>query len=456
MARAGDGPIALRLAMAFVGVALAAVALLAGLTAVFVAADVSHLVTRQRDVLSQAVAVAAGAAWDRSDSWAGADLSPVLDLAARVGADMQVRDRAGLVVTASPGFSGLSPGTELQEAVVMGGRRAGRVIVRFSGSGLGGTDEGFRADLWRAIAGAAGLAALLSLLVALAVSRRITMPVARLIRVAQAMGGGDRSARAGNVQGPEELRDLSVAFDQMADSLASQEKLRRNLVADVAHELRTPIAVLQAGHEALLDGIAEPTPGQLASLRDEVLRLARIVGDLSTLASAEAATLQLDQHRCDLADIAAAAAASLSGSFDAAGVSIERRLTRVQITGDPGRLHEVITNLLTNALKFTPPGGSVLLEAGPDELQARLSVSDTGAGIPPDELPHIFERFFRGHRAAGVAGSGIGLTIVAELVRAHHGRLDVTSTPGQGTKITVTLPGAGLALDGPGQAPQSL
>ncbi len=442
MARAGGGPIALRLALAFVGVTLAAVALLAVLTAVFVATDVSRLVTRQQAVLTRAVAVAAGAAWDRSNSWAGADLSPVLDLAARVGADVQVRGEAGNVVSASQGFSGLPASPELQQPVDVRGRQAGSVTVRFSGSGLGGIDEALRADLWRAIAGAAGLAALLALLVALALSRRITSPVARLIVAARAMGGGDRSARAGDVRAPGELRDLSVAFDQMADSLASQEKLRRNLVADIAHELRTPVAVLQAGHEALLDGIAEPDPRQLASLRDEVLRLARLVGDLGALASAEAAALQLTLRRCDLADIAAGAADSLSGSFDAAGVSFERRLTGVQILADPGRLHEVITNLLTNALKFTPAGGRVGLEAGPDELRATLSVSDSGEGIPPGELPHIFDRFFRGRQATSTAGSGIGLTIVAELVRAHSGRLEVTSAPGRGTKITITMPRA--------------
>lgn len=443
MARPGGGPIALRLALAFVGIALTAVAVLAGLTAVFVATDISHLVTRQQSGLTRAVALAAGAAWDRSDGWASADLSPVLDLAARVGADVQVRDRAGVLVGASsPGSIGLSSSPELQEAVVVRRRQVGRVIVRFSRSGLAGTDDALRADLWRAIAGAAGLAALLAMLVALTVSRRITLPVARLIVAARAMGGGDRSARVGDVRGPGELRDLSEAFDQMADSLARQERLRRNLVADVAHELRTPIAVLQAGHEALLDGVAEPTPGELASLRDEVLRLARIVGDLSVLASAESAALQLSQRRCDLSDIAATAADSLSGSFNTAGVSIDRRFTEVQVMGDPGRLHEVITNLLVNALKFTPAGGSVLLESGPRELQAMLSVSDTGVGIPPDELPQIFERFFRGKHAAGIAGSGIGLTVVAELVRAHDGRLDVMSTPGKGTKITVTMPRA--------------
>ena len=440
MARAGGGPIALRLALAFVGVALTAVALLAGLAAVFVATDVSHLVTRQQSSLTRAAAVAAGVAWARSDSWANADLSAVLDLAGQVGADVQVRDRAGHLVSASPGFSGLSSSAERQAAVVVRQQLAGHVIVRFSRSGLAGADDSLRMDLWRAIAGAAGLAALLALLVALTVSRRITLPVTRLIAVAQAMGGGDRTARAGDVRGPAELRDLLEAFDQMADSLARQEKLRRNLVADIAHELRTPIAVLQASHEALLDGVAEPTPGQLASLHDEVLRLARLVDDLRVLASAETAALQLSQQRCDLAQIAAGAADSLSGSFDTADVSLVRRLTEVQVTGDPGRLHEVITNLLINALKFTPAGGSVLLEAGPRDRHAALSVSDTGVGIQPDELPHIFERFFRGRHAAGIAGTGIGLTVVAELVGGHDGRLDVTSTPGQGTRISVTLP----------------
>jgi signal transduction histidine kinase len=440
MARPGGGPIALRLALTFVGVALTAVALLAGLTAVFVAADISHLVTRQQAGLTSAVAVAAGAAWHRSDGWNGADLSPVLDLAARVGADVQVRDQSGVLVRTSPGFARLSSNPELSQPVIVRRHQVGLVTVRFSRSGLAGTDEALRTDLWRAIAGAAGLAALLAMLVALTVSRRITLPVARLIEVATSMGEGDRSARVGDVQGPGELRDLSEAFDQMADSLARQETLRRHLVADVAHELRTPIAVLQAGHEALLDGVAEPTPGQLASLRDEVLRLARLVDDLGVLASAETAALQLSQRRCDLADIAAGAAGSLSGAFDTAGVSIEQRLASVQIMGDPGRLHEVVTNLLINALKFTPSGGAVLIECGPRERQGMLSVSDTGMGIEPDDLPHIFERFFRGQHAAGTRGSGIGLTVVAELVRAHDGRLDVTSTPGQGTKITVMLP----------------
>ena len=184
--------------------------------------------------------------------------------------------------------------------------------------------------------------------------------------MARATGRGDRTARAGDVRGPGELRDLAIAFDQMADSLARQETVRRNLVADVAHELRTPIAVLQASHEALLDGVAEPTPAQLTSLRDEVLRLARMVDGLQRLASAEAAALQLTLVPCDLAAIAAAAADSLAATFDAADISVERRLTEVQIMGDQGRLHEVIVNLLTNAVKFTPAGGRVMVETGPD------------------------------------------------------------------------------------------
>jgi len=445
MARPGGvGPIALRLALAFVGVALTAVALLAGLSAAFVAADVSHLLSGQQQSVTRAVAAAAGSAWEKHDRWHGADLSPVLDLTASVGADVEVRDGAGHVVGSSPGFGRLTSAPERDNVIVAGGRNVGQVIVRFTGTGLRGADETLRADLWRAIAGAAGLAALLALLVALGVSRRITSPVTRLIGVAKATGSGDRTARAGDVRGPGELRDLAIAFDQMADSLARQETVRRNLVADVAHELRTPIAVLQASHEALLDGVAEPTPAQLTSLRDEVLRLARMVDGLQRLASAEAAALQLRPVPCDLAAIAAAAADSLSATFDAADISVERRLAEVQIMGDQGRLHEVIVNLLTNAVKFTPAGGRVVLGTGPDGSRAVLRVCDTGQGIPPDELPRIFERFFRGQGASGVAGSGIGLAVVSELVHAHHGNLDVTSEPGKGTQVTVTLPRAAV------------
>src|SRR5215510_6619637 len=230
----------LRLALAFVGVALAAVALLAGLAAAFTAADVADLTNRQRSNLTSAVTVASGAAWDRTD------------------ADVQVRDQAGRIAAQSPQFRKHASSPQLSRPIVVRGQRVGQVVVRFSGTGLGAADAALRTALWRAIAGAAGLAALVALLTGLAVARRITRPVDRLIAVTRAMGQGDRAARVGPVDAPGEIGELATAFDLMADTRDRQEQLRRDLVADVAHELRTPIAVLQAGHEALLDGVTEP------------------------------------------------------------------------------------------------------------------------------------------------------------------------------------------------------
>jgi two-component system sensor histidine kinase BaeS len=442
-ARPGQpGPIALRLALAFVVVALAAVALLAGLTAVFAATDVSHLASRQRTELAAAIAVAAGAAWQRTDSWAGADLVPVLDLAARAGASVQIRDLAGRPVASSAGFAADEGRAQVSWPVQAEGQRVGQALARFTGSGLGGADRALQTALLTAIAGAAGLAALLALFAGLAAARRITRPVERLIAATRAMGAGDRTARAGPVRAPGELAELAAAFDQMADALDRHEQLRRDLVADVAHELRTPIAVLQAEHEALVDGVAEPTPGQLASLRDEVLRLGRMVGDLQTLAEADAAALRLTLARADLARITAAAADSLVGRFEAAGITLTRQLAPVQVAADPGRIHQIITNLLTNALKFTPAGGQVALTAGPADGTAVLRVTDTGVGIPAADLPRIFDRFWRGHQAARTSGSGIGLAIAAELARAHGGELTAASTEGRGTQMTLTLPRA--------------
>ena len=430
----------LRLALAFLVVALVAVALLAGLTAAFAAADVATLASHQRQELTSAISVAAAAAFDRNDSWASADLSPVLDLAGQTGADVQVRDRSGQVVAQSPGFTARASAPQYHAPVAVKGVPEGEAVVRFTGSGLGGADRGLENALLRAIAGAAGLAALLALLTGLAVARRITRPVERIIAVTRAMTRGERTARVGQIAAPGELGELAAAFDQMADTLARQEQLRRDLVADVAHELRTPVAVLQAGHEALLDGVTEPTPDELASLRDEVLRLARMVSDLQGLAAADAAALHLSRRRCDLADLAADAADSLAGQFEAAGITLERNLRPVGVLADSRWLHQVITNLLTNALKFTPAGGRVTVEAGLDGPGAVLTVADTGIGIPADELPHIFERFWRGRQAAQTSGSGIGLAVAAELAQAHGGELTAVSHPGLGTRMALTLP----------------
>ncbi len=279
------GALGLRLALAFAGVALAAIGVLAGLTAASTAADVSRLVRRQQAELTGAVAVAATTVYAQSGRWMGADLAPVLKLAERIGVGVQVRDASGRVVRSSPGYRGLAAGLERRTPVTEHRRRVGQVLIKFSGIGLAQADEALRADLLRAIAVATGLAAALALFVALAVSRRITLPVDRLIHAARARGRGQLDARAGTLRAPGQLRDLAVAFDQMADTLSREEGLRRNLIADVAHELRTPIAVLQAGHEALLDEVATPDREQLASLRDEVLRLVGMVDDLQRLAS---------------------------------------------------------------------------------------------------------------------------------------------------------------------------
>lgn len=437
------GQLGLRLSLAFVSVALAAVAAAIAFSSVTVSTDVDQLIKQQQRDLTHATAVAASAAYGQV-GWGRANLSPLTDLVERSGAGLEVLNAANQRIYRSVGFGSPADGAVFQDPVLVQGKKVGTVVVKFDNSGLGAAVERFQGERFRARLGAAGAAVLLALIVALLVSRRITAPVEKMIQSVRARSRGDVDARAGDVRGFGEIRELAVAFDQMADSLEEQERVRRNLVADVAHELRTPIAVLQAGHEAVLDGLTEPTSAHIASLHDEVLRLARMVDDLQRLASAEAAALQLTLVPRDLAATVAVAVDRLDDSFEAAGIVLVRDLAEVPVRCDPTRVHEIATNLLTNAMKFTPSGGTVVIQAGPDagsggEL-ATLRVSDTGIGIPVYELPRVSERFFRGQGSSRASGSGIGLTIVSELVRAHHGTVEISSEPGHGTQVTVTLP----------------
>jgi two-component system, OmpR family, sensor histidine kinase BaeS len=284
--------------------------------------------------------------------------------------------------------------------------------------------------------------AFLAVIAGVVFARRITRPVVALTDAAKAMASGERGVRVDDVGAPGELGDLSRAFNQMSDSLELEDELRRVLVADVAHELRTPLAILQATTEAMADGVAQPTATTLSSLHDETLRLGRIVEDLEVLASAEAAGLSLESKPVDLALVAGEAADALEGQFVGAGLSLVRDLEPAVVRGDKNRLHQVVTNLLTNAIKFTPTAGSISVSVSSRDRVARLVIEDSGRGIPPEDLDHVFDRFWRGPDVRHTAGSGVGLAVVKELVHAHHGEVSVSSKEQFGATFVVTIPSA--------------
>jgi two-component system, OmpR family, sensor histidine kinase BaeS len=431
--------LAWRLMLSYLAIALMSIALFAGIAAAVSAADVSALESRQRSVVTNAVTAAAAAAWARDRDWTSADLSPVLSLAAHSGADARIRSMTGHLVAITPGFARRQADPESSGTISVRGRPVGTAVIRYAAPS---SDLVLQDALQDAIVGAAGLAALVALAAGLLAARTITRPFGQIIAATKARGRGDRTARVGQVRAPAEVRDLAASIDQMADTLDRQEGMRRAFVADVAHELRTPVAVLQAELEAMFDHVAEPTPDQLGSLRDEVLRLGSALDDLQSIASADACAMHLARSQCDLAGIAAGAANTLAGQFDGADLTVERRLTQVSVLGDEDRLHQIVANLLTNALKYTPAGGHVTIRTAPaSPHEAVLQVIDDGIGIPADELPRIFDRFWRGRQAScTTSGSGIGLAVAAELARAHGGRLSAASEEGRGTTMTLALP----------------
>jgi two-component system sensor histidine kinase BaeS len=233
-----------------------------------------------------------------------------------------------------------------------------------------------------------------------------------------------------------------MAFDRMADAVSREDQLRRALVADVAHELRTPISVLQASSEALIDGVVEPTSSVISSIHDEVLRLGTRVEDLQVLASAEAAGLRMVVEAVDLAQVAGEAADALAPRFAAANIRLVRDLEPVTVSGDLARLHQIVTNLLTNVIKFTPAGGTARLEVAAAGSAGYVKVADSGPGMSADDLSHAFDRFWRGTTATATGGSGIGLAVVDELVTAHRGTIETHSEPGRGTTFVISLPRA--------------
>ena len=277
--------------------------------------------------------------------------------------------------------------------------------------------------------------------------RGIAKPLSSLMNAADAVAGGDLSVRV-PAQGRGEFNQLMTSFNRMVEELELADQRRRNLTADVAHELRTPLQVIQGNLEGILDDVYAPTPEHIAATLDETRQLARLVEDLRVLSQAEAGQLPMTWEAVNVAELVADAQTSFAGQAEAREialqVAIEGTADDLTISADYGRLDQILNNLLANALRHTPAGGTVTVRATPDDGGVQLLVADTGEGIPPADLPYVFDRFWRGDRArthgAG-AGSGLGLAIARQLVQAHGGEITVSSEMGKGTEFAITLPG---------------
>lgn len=279
-------------------------------------------------------------------------------------------------------------------------------------------------------------------------ARLLRRPLAELTHAARELARGHYAVRVAIAGSGTELDTLAAAFNVMADRLQGVEDTRRRLLSDLAHELRTPIATLAAYHEGLTDGVIDLGPEARAVLAEQTARLARLADDIDEVSRAEEGRLLLDRRPVRVAELFSAAADALREPYAAKGVNLQLETSRALdalVEVDPTRVGQVLTNLLSNALRHTPAGGTVSLAARRDGPEVVLTVRDDGEGIPAAQLPHVFERFYRGDSARDRdrSGSGIGLTISKALVDAHSGSITATSEgPGQGATFRVSLPAA--------------
>jgi two-component system sensor histidine kinase BaeS len=436
-----------RLLLAFTLVALAAIALVTGAALIGSTRGLSAQQDAERRDLTVRAAEAAGQAYQRVGGWVGADLGPVWVVAGAGNAGLEVRDATDQVVaTAGRGRngtggngngmgSGIGAGAGLTAPVTVAGSTVGSVTLVFPGS----TISAGQPVAWRWIGLAALVALALAVVAAWLITRMLTRPLATVIATARAFAAGDRDVRTG-LSAPGELGELAAAFDETAARVQLSEQARRQMSADVAHELRTPLAAMQAGLEELRDGLAPADAAALARLHDQSLRLGRVVADLADLSAADATRLTLHPEPVDLITVATGAADAHEPQLRAAGLTLTRRLDGPLIVdGDSGRLDQVVGNLLQNCVRHCRPGDDVTVAVGlvAGAGVVRLTVTDTGPGIPAQDLPHVFTRFWR---SGASGGSGLGMPIVRSIVQAHHGTVWVDSDGRSGTRVTVDLP----------------
>ncbi|MFZ5354472.1 MAG: sensor histidine kinase [Bacillota bacterium] len=273
-------------------------------------------------------------------------------------------------------------------------------------------------------------------------ARNISIPIKQVTGTAELIAGGNFQDKCNTKSSIKEIISLTETVNNLAETLNKQENLRKRLTADVAHELRTPLATLQSHIEAMIDGIWEADAERLKSCHEEIIRLSKLVGSLEKLARYEHEAIVVNRTYFSLSELMGAIMLNFESEFSSKGIRLEYEGGNLSIYADRDKLSQILVNLISNALKYTQNGGSVQISDKSLDNKAIITVEDNGTGISKEDLPHIFERFYRADKSRNrdTGGSGIGLAIAKTLAEAHGGSISVESEAGRGTKFTLVLP----------------
>jgi two-component system sensor histidine kinase BaeS len=414
-----------------------------GVTGVFVTrtVDAELAASARRDLRLSALSTAqtAAAVYVEAGGWTPRAMRALDTVARSRGDSIVLLGTEGRAVPGSPARR-IAPGG-VRAAVVVRGQRIGTVVAAHRDR-VGIVDNQLAERIDRLLAQAALLAGTLALLVALGVGLRMARPLQRLTEVAGRMEVGELESSAVSAGGSREMRKLARTMDRLAVALRRQDEVRRATAADVSHELCGALVGVFTRIDALQEGLVDDERTTFIQLERDARRLRRLVHDVHRLTEAQRPALFLEKAPLALDDVVRERVSAHAEQFRARSISLTHAVAPARVVGDPERLGQALDNLLSNALRYTDAGGRVAVSLDARGGEATITVADTGVGIAPEHLGRVFDRFWRapGARARAAEGSGVGLALVSELVRAHGGTVEVSSRPGHGTSFQVRLP----------------
>jgi|GEM_PF-311164 len=469
-------PLALKLGLAFIGLILFSVVLIYYLTAQSIAQQFDTYRRHNRDQFIEQVTAQLAAYRDWNGSWLGViERHLTRKVSLQIGEQtietnvwiynerFTLADKDGRIITTNEferqdeilrAYAALkNPERDWQGVyltkeeiaagapIIVDGERAGTLLVGEVGPDLDPHESEFLDSARKSALIGGGVASGIAGLLAIVLISQLLSPLRKLTRATERIAQGDLP-RSVHLKSRDEIGQLGTSFDHMVESLRRSETIRQTMTADIAHELRTPVTIIQGTLEAILDGIYESCDETIAPIYEETLQLSRLIDDLRDLALAEAGELRLEREPVDIAALAGQVAeTTVSAMEDAPTLRIDARPGLPEVRLDPKRFRQVLANLLSNAVRYTPAEGEIRIDIRRVEEEVELCVSDTGPGIPTEDLPHLFERFYRGDPARGrTAGSGLGLAIVKQWVEAHGGVIWAENRPEGGARFVLQIP----------------